>query len=152
MGNSTRRGPSGFFMALLGLCSLALLVVIIYGVATSNPELVKQIMGIQPEAEQGGMYGDYPYVEGMGGMMRSDVTDYVYDDKGMTGDSEGIDASMDSADEAKSDMLPDDVGGEDGNATDSIDGENAAGTDSAAADNPVSSGNATVSGDVVAFG
>ena len=67
MENSTRRGPSGIFMALLGLCALALVVVMIYGVAVSNPELVKRIMGIESQPETG--YADsMDGMDGMGGM------------------------------------------------------------------------------------
>ena len=64
MENSTRRGPSGLFMALLGICALALLVVIIYGVAVSNPDLVKRLMGVE-DAGAADMYGEGPYGEGM---------------------------------------------------------------------------------------
>ena len=64
MENSTRRGPSGLFMALLGICALALLVVIIYGVAVSNPDLVKRLMGVE-DAGAADMYGEGPYVDGM---------------------------------------------------------------------------------------
>ena len=64
MENSTRRGPSGLFMALLGICALALLVVIIYGVAVSNPDLVKRLMGVE-DAGAADMYGEGPYCDGM---------------------------------------------------------------------------------------
>ena len=64
MENSTRRGPSGLFMALLGICALALLVVIIYGVAVSNPDLVKRLMGVE-DAGAADMYGEGPYGDGM---------------------------------------------------------------------------------------
>ena len=64
MENSTRRGPSGLFMALLGICALALLVVIIYGVAVSNPYLVKRLMGVE-DAGAADMYGEGPYGDGM---------------------------------------------------------------------------------------
>lgn len=59
--NNNRRGPSGCFMAIIGICALALIVLIIYGVAVSNPDLVKQIMGIEPTPAPGyeeGMYMD----------------------------------------------------------------------------------------------
>ena len=64
MENSTRRGPSGLFMALLGICALALLVVIIYGVAVSNHDLVKRLMGVE-DAGAADMYGESPYGDGM---------------------------------------------------------------------------------------
>ena len=64
MENSTRRGPSGLFMALLGICALALLVVIIYGVAVSNPDRVKRRMGVE-DAGAADMYGEGPYGDGM---------------------------------------------------------------------------------------
>ena len=47
MANSSRHGPSGFFMALVGLCVIALFALIIYGTAISNPDLVKLIIGEQ---------------------------------------------------------------------------------------------------------
>ncbi|MGN0741334.1 MAG: hypothetical protein ACI4L8_01690, partial [Candidatus Fimadaptatus sp.] len=87
MENSTRRGPSGLFMALLGICALALLVVIIYGVAVSNPDLVKRLMGVEGAAD---MYGEGPYGEGMyydeygDGAFAGDYGDY--DDGAFAGD------------------------------------------------------------------
>ena len=51
-------------MALLGICALALLVVIIYGVAVSNPDLVKRLMGVE-DAGAADMYGEGPYGDGM---------------------------------------------------------------------------------------
>ena len=82
MENSTRRGPSGLFMALLGICALALLVVIIYGVAVSNPDLVKRLMGVE-DAGAADMYGEGPYGDGM----------YYgeYDDGAFAGEYDGYD-------------------------------------------------------------
>lgn len=93
MDNSTRRGPSGFFMALLGICALALLVVMIYGVAVSNPDIVKQLMGVSDTSDgadyggmgYGDMMGDMTYDESMGDMAYDESTgDMTYDES--TGD------------------------------------------------------------------
>lgn len=87
MDNSTRRGPSGFFMALLGICALALLVVMIYGVAISNPDMVKQLMGVSDQTDDA-LGGDMGY-----GGMTGDMTGDMAGD--MTGDMTGEDAGSD---------------------------------------------------------
>ena len=99
MDNSTRRGPSGFFMALLGICALALLVVMIYGVAISNPDMVKQLMGVSDQTDDA-LGGDMGY-GGMTGDMSGDMTgDMAGDMSGdmtgdMAGDMTGEDAGSD---------------------------------------------------------
>ncbi len=85
MDNSTRRGPSGFFMALLGICALALLVVMIYGVAVSNPDMVKQLMGVTDQTDEASG-GDMGYYD-MTGDMSGDMTGDMAGD--MTGDMAG---------------------------------------------------------------
>lgn len=100
MDNSTRRGPSGIFMALLGICALALLVVMIYGVAVSNPDMVKQLMGVSDQTDDM-MAGDMGYGD-MYGDMSGD----------MTGDMTG-DMSGDMTDEVTGDIAGDDMAGND---------------------------------------
>ncbi|HIU46578.1 MAG TPA: hypothetical protein IAC59_04895 [Candidatus Fimadaptatus faecigallinarum] len=117
MDNSTRRGPSGFFMALLGICALALLVVMIYGVAISNPDMVKQLMGVSDQTDDalggdmsyGGMTGD------MSGNMTGDMTGDISGD--MTGDMTG-----DMAGDMTGDMAGD-MTGEDAGSDDTTDGD-----------------------------
>ena len=64
---SERRGSgvSGFFMGLSGIAVLALVAIIIYGIAISNPEIVTRVadklQGGQPGMEQS--FGDEPTIE-----------------------------------------------------------------------------------------
>lgn len=63
-------------MALLGICALALLVVIIYGVAVSNPDLVKRLMGVE-DAGAADMYGEGMYYGEYGdGAFAGDYDEY----------------------------------------------------------------------------
>ena len=112
MDNSTRRGPSGFFMALLGICALALLVVMIYGVAISNPDMVKQLMGVSDQTDDA-LGGDMGY-GGMTGDMSGDMTgDMAGDMSGdMTGDMAG-DMSGDMTGDMAGDMTGEDAGSDD---------------------------------------
>ena len=129
MDNSTRRGPSGFFMALLGICALALLVVMIYGVAISNPDMVKQLMGVSDQTDDA-LGGDMGY-GGMTGDMSGDMTgDMAGDMAGnMTGDMAGDmtgDMSGDMTGDMSGDMTGDmagDMTSEDAGSDDTTDGD-----------------------------
>lgn len=116
-------------MALLGLCALALVVVMIYGVAVSNPELVKQIMGIesQPEAGYGDGMGDMGGMDGMDGMDSMDgeggeVNPLLRD---VTEPVDGTEPVTDSEPEAGTDMAGDTgvaAGGDSGASVEPIGG------------------------------
>ena len=67
MDNTNRHSPSGVFMALIGLCAFALLIIMLYGFVTSNLDFVKSLFGMQSD--------DYGYY---------DMSDYYND--GMYGD------------------------------------------------------------------
>lgn len=53
MDNTNRHSPSGVFMALIGLCAFALLIIMLYGFVTSNLDFVKSLFGMQSDD-----YGD----------------------------------------------------------------------------------------------
>lgn len=108
MDNTSRRGTSGVFMALTGLIALMMLIVIIYGVASSNPDLVKHIIGADSASDDSGdMYSDDMYYDsgyydengnyiespdgdiGDGEVKGSDTDDTVYDEGTVSGIGEG---------------------------------------------------------------
>lgn len=75
MDNTNRHSPSGVFMALIGLCAFALLIIMLYGFVTSNLDFVKSLFGMQSDDYgyydmsdyySDGMYGDDYYMGGDG--------------------------------------------------------------------------------------
>ena len=124
MDNTTRRGPSGVFMALIGLIALMMLIVIVYGVASSNPDLVKHIIGADSASDDSDdMYSDdmyseegyydedgnyYEYVDGEyvqvtdGDTGDGDVSDV---DAGDTGDGEVTDTTGSEDESTASDVV-----------------------------------------------
>ena len=78
MDNTNRHSPSGVFMALIGLCAFALLIIMLYGFVTSNLDFVKSLFGMQSDDYgyydmsdyySDGMYGDDYYMGGGDGMV-----------------------------------------------------------------------------------
>ena len=144
MDNTTRRGPSGVFMALTGLIALMMLIVIVYGVASSNPDLVKHIIGADSASDDSGdMYSDDMYSEG--GYYDEDGNYYEYVDGEYVqvadvdtgdGDVSDIDAGdigdgdvsdIDTGDIGDGDVSDTDTGDTgDGEVTDTVEDESAA--------------------------
>lgn len=99
MDNTNRHSPSGVFMALIGLCAFALLIIMLYGFVTSNLDFVKSLFGMQSD-DYGyydmsdyygdGMYGDDYYMGGGDGM----VEDGSYTDGAEGNNGGAIDGSV----------------------------------------------------------
>lgn len=99
MDNTNRHSPSGVFMALIGLCAFALLIIMLYGFVTSNLDFVKSLFGMQSD-DYGyydmsdyygdGMYGDDYYMGGGDGM----VEDGSYTDGAEANNGGAIDGSV----------------------------------------------------------
>lgn len=115
MDNTNRHSPSGVFMALIGLCAFALLIIMLYGFVTSNLDFVKSLFGMQSDDYgyydmsdyySDGMYGDDYYMGGGDGM----VEDGSYTD--------GAEANNDGAID---DSVPDDTDGAEANNGGAID-------------------------------
>lgn len=116
MDNTNRHSPSGVFMALIGLCAFALLIIMLYGFVTSNLDFVKSLFGMQSDDYgyydmsdyySDGMYGDDYYMGGGDGM----VEDGSYTDGAEANNGGAID-----------DSVPDDTDGAEANNSGAIDG------------------------------
>lgn len=107
MDNTNRHSPSGVFMALIGLCAFALLIIMLYGFVTSNLDFVKSLFGMQSDDYgyydmsdyySDGMYGDDYYMGGDGMAEDGSYTDGAEDNNGgaidgsVPGDTDGADA------------------------------------------------------------
>ena len=107
MDNTNRHSPSGVFMALIGLCAFALLIIMLYGFVTSNLDFVKSLFGMQPDNYgyydmsdyySDGMYGNDYYMGGDGMAEDGSYTDGAEDNNGgaidgsVPGDTDGADA------------------------------------------------------------
>ena len=99
MDNTNRHSPSGVFMALIGLCAFALLIIMLYGFVTSNLDFVKSLFGMQSDNYgyydmsdyySDGMYGDDYYMGGGDGM----VEDGSYTDGAEANNGGAIDGSV----------------------------------------------------------
>lgn len=99
MDNTNRHSPSGVFMALIGLCAFALLIIMLYGFVTSNLDFVKSLFGMQSDDYgyydmsdyySDGMYGDDYYMGGGDGM----VDDGSYTDGAEANNGGAIDGSV----------------------------------------------------------
>lgn len=99
MDNTNRHSPSGVFMALIGLCAFALLIIMLYGFVTSNLDFVKSLFGMQSDDYgyydmsdyyNDGMYGDDYYMGGGDGM----VEDGSYTDGAEANNGGAIDGSV----------------------------------------------------------
>ena len=99
MDNTNRHSPSGVFMALIGLCAFALLIIMLYGFVTSNLDFVKSLFGMQSDDYgyydmsdyySDGMYGDDYYMGGGDGM----VEDGSYTDGAEANNGGAIDGSV----------------------------------------------------------
>ena len=99
MDNTNRHSPSGVFMALIGLCAFALLIIMLYGFVTSNLDFVKSLFGMQSDDYgyydmsdyySNGMYGDDYYMGGGDGM----VEDGSYTDGAGANNGGAIDGSV----------------------------------------------------------
>lgn len=99
MDNTNRHSPSGVFMALIGLCAFALLIIMLYGFVTSNLDFVKSLFGMQSDDYgyydmsdyyNDGMYGDDYYMGGGDGM----VEDGSYTDGAEVNNGGAIDGSV----------------------------------------------------------
>ena len=99
MDNTNRHSPSGVFMALIGLCAFALLIIMLYGFVTSNLDFVKSLFGMQSDDYgyydmsdyySNGMYGDDYYMGGGDGM----VEDGSYTDGAEANNGGAIDGSV----------------------------------------------------------
>lgn len=99
MDNTNRHSPSGVFMALIGLCAFALLIIMLYGFVTSNLDFVKSLFGMQSDDYgyydmsdyySDGMYGDDYYMGGGDGM----VEDGSYTDGAEVNNGGAIDGSV----------------------------------------------------------
>lgn len=99
MDNTNRHSPSGVFMALIGLCAFALLIIMLYGFVTSNLDFVKSLFGMQSDDYgyydmsdyySDGMYGDDYYMGGGDGM----VEDGSYTDGAEANNGGAIDNSV----------------------------------------------------------
>ena len=99
MDNTNRHSPSGVFMALIGLCAFALLIIMLYGFVTSNLDFVKSLFGMQSDDYgyydmsdyySDGMYGDDYYMGGGDGM----VKDGSYTDGAEANNGGTIDGSV----------------------------------------------------------
>ena len=106
MDNTNRHSPSGVFMALIGLCAFALLIIMLYGFVTSNLDFVKSLFGMQSDDYgyydmsdyySNGMYGDDYYMGGDGMAEDGSYTDGAEDNNGgaidgsVPGDTDGAD-------------------------------------------------------------
>ena len=125
MDNTNRHSPSGVFMALIGLCAFALLIIMLYGFVTSNLDFVKSLFGMQSddygyydmsEYYSDGMYGDDYYMGGGDGM----VEDGSYTDGAEANNGGAID-----------DSVPGDTDGAEANNGGAIDGSVPGDTDGA---------------------
>ncbi len=107
MDNTNRHSPSGVFMALIGLCAFALLIIMLYGFVTSNLDFVKSLFGMQSDNYgyydmsdyySDGMYGDDYYMGGDGMAEDGSYTNGAEDNNGgaidgsVPGDTDGADA------------------------------------------------------------
>ena len=107
MDNTNRHSPSGVFMALIGLCAFALLIIMLYGFVTSNLDFVKSLFGMQSDNYgyydmsdyySDGMYGDDYYMGGDGMAEDGSYTDGAEDNNGgaidgsVSDDTDGADA------------------------------------------------------------
>lgn len=99
MDNTNRHSPSGVFMALIGLCAFALLIIMLYGFVTSNLDFVKSLFGMQSDDYgyydmsdyySDGMYSDDYYMGGGDGM----VEDGSYTDGAEANNGGAIDNSV----------------------------------------------------------
>ena len=99
MDNTNRHSPSGVFMALIGLCAFALLIIMLYGFVTSNLDFVKSLFGMQSDDYgyydmsdyyNDGMYGNDYYMGGGDGM----VEDGSYTDGAEANNGGAIDGSV----------------------------------------------------------
>lgn len=113
MDNTNRHSPSGVFMALIGLCAFALLIIMLYGFVTSNLDFVKSLFGMQSDDYgyydmsdyyNDGMYGDDYYMGGGDGMVEDgSYTDGAEANNGgaidgsVPGDTDGAEANNDGA-------------------------------------------------------
>ena len=106
MDNTNRHSPSGVFMALIGLCAFALLIIMLYGFVTSNLDFVKSLFGMQ--SDNYGYYdmSDY-YSDGMYG------DDYYMGGDGMAEDGSYTDGAEDNNGGAIDGSVPDDTDGAD---------------------------------------
>lgn len=119
MDNTNRHSPSGVFMALIGLCAFALLIIMLYGFVTSNLDFVKSLFGMQSDNYgyydmsdyySDGMYGDDYYMGGDGMAEDGSYTDGAEANNGgaidgsVPGDTDGADteptAEPDQSDDA----------------------------------------------------
>lgn len=125
MDNTNRHSPSGVFMALIGLCAFALLIIMLYGFVTSNLDFVKSLFGMQSDDYgyydmsdyySDGMYGDDYYMGGGDGM----VEDGSYTDGAEANNGGAID-----------DSVPGDTDGAEANNGGAIDGSVPGDTDGA---------------------
>ena len=125
MDNTNRHSPSGVFMALIGLCAFALLIIMLYGFVTSNLDFVKSLFGMQSDDYgyydmsdyySDGMYGDDYYMGGGDGM----VEDGSYTDGAEANNGGTID-----------DSVPGDTDGAEANNGGAIDGSVPGDTDGA---------------------
>ena len=126
MDNTNRHSPSGVFMALIGLCAFALLIIMLYGFVTSNLDFVKSLFGMQSDDYgyydmsdyySDGMYGDDYYMGGGDGMVEDgSYTDGAEANNGgaidnsVPGDTDGAEANNGGAID---DSVPDDTDGAD---------------------------------------
>lgn len=110
MDNTNRHSPSGVFMALIGLCAFALLIIMLYGFVTSNLDFVKSLFGMQ--SDDYGYYdmSDY-YSDGMYG------DDYYMGGDGMAEDGSYTDGAEDNNGGAIDGSVPDDTDGADAEPT-----------------------------------
>lgn len=110
MDNTNRHSPSGVFMALIGLCAFALLIIMLYGFVTSNLDFVKSLFGMQ--SDDYGYYdmSDY-YSNGMYG------NDYYMGGDGMAEDGSYTDGAEDNNGGAIDGSVPDDTDGADAEPT-----------------------------------
>ena len=99
MDNTNRHSPSGVFMALIGLCAFALLIIMLYGFVTSNLDFIKSLFGAQSDdyaySDVYGGYGDNMYSDGMyGDGNYLSGTEGAYSDGTNIGEGGAIDDSM----------------------------------------------------------
>ena len=106
MDNTNRHSPSGVFMALIGLCAFALLIIMLYGFVTSNLDFVKSLFGMQSDD-----YGYYDMSDYYSNGMYGD--DYYMGGDGMTEDGSYTDGAEDNNGGAIDGSVPDDTDGAD---------------------------------------
>lgn len=106
MDNTNRHSPSGVFMALIGLCAFALLIIMLYGFVTSNLDFVKSLFGMQSDN-----YGYYDMSDYYSNGMYGD--DYYMGGDGMAEDGSYTDGAEDNNGGAIDGSVPDDIDGAD---------------------------------------